>query len=75
MHITRISSAYRLILCSVPRVFRPDNLEELRIVSASGSIRIAKIIGDRGQPCLVPLVMGKKREKNPEVETLADVAV
>lgn len=34
-----------------------------------------KIGGDRGQPCLVPLVIVKEKQRNLEVYTLAEGAV
>lgn len=72
MQIIKMSSAYKLILGSVLWNLRPDSPGKLRIVPARGSIRRAKIYGERGQPCLVPLVMGKEWEKKPEVKTVVE---
>lgn len=45
------------------------------IDSARGSIVMAKMRGDRGQPCHVPLVMEKGSDNIPLARTLADGVV
>lgn len=70
--MNRTSSTYKLILCSEDLVRIPVIVGEDLILSARGSIERAKIRGDRGHPCCVPLVMGKWYEKKTVVKTEAD---
>lgn len=66
------SSANKLILWSVPlwgiTVISGSDL----ILDAKGSISRAKISGERGHPCCVPLVILKGVERVPPVSTIAD---
>lgn len=40
--------------------------------SAWGSMTMETIIGESGHPCLIPFLIGKEDDINPEDQTLAD---
>lgn len=61
MRNIRASSAYRLILKLLPLVYPFISMLFL-ILWAKGSMARANNRGDRGQPCLVPLLRGKNSE-------------
>lgn len=63
VHIIRILSAYRLILCSSSWNLRPEISGDFRIISAKGSIERVKIREKRGNPCLVPFDIENCLEK------------
>lgn len=66
------SSAKRLILCSSPATEIPVMLGWDLMLSANGSIRCVKMIGDRGHPCFVPFVICIGLEVMPELRTMAN---
>lgn len=69
------SSAKRLILCSFPSIWNPEIGLDVLMGSARGSMARSKIIGDRGQPCLLPLVIWNVDEIISATYTLAEGVV
>lgn len=61
LKVMRASSAYRPNFCSTINL----------MVCASGSITMAKIKGESGHPCLVPLVIIKGSDVMPDIQTRA----
>lgn len=58
----RASSAYKLSLNLLFPLVYPFMSMLFLILWTNGSIARANMSGDRGQPCLVPLLRGKKSE-------------
>lgn len=65
------SSAYRPILCSTPPISIPKIVDVDLMACARGSITMAKIKGESGHPCLVPLAMLNGVDVIPDVQTRA----
>ncbi len=65
LEISKISSAYRNILCSCWPAITPLIFGLLRIAIANGSKTNAKMRGERGHPCLVPLCNSNRDDTMP----------
>lgn len=68
---SKMSSAYRLILCSVVWVRIPLICGLCLIAAASGSMNIENRRGESGHPCLAPLCRVKFCDISPLVLTVA----
>lgn len=67
--VNMISSAHRVILYSLSRMDIPEIEAWVLIFCARGSIKRVNIIGDRGHPCLFPLVIWNLSNSMPSVRT------